>query len=164
MGRLCSVCAHAKRLEIERAIVAGHSIRALAKQYGLSPSAIGRHRDTHLRKALGKAVEEARLDLDVDTLVAWTGALHTKTLILLERAELEGDLGNARGFIREARENIVLVARLAGVLDAPTVNIDARRQVALFARLDETELRALARGEVVDGEAEEIVELVEAVA
>ena len=50
------------------------------------------------------------------------------------------------------------------MLDGPTVNIDARRQVAILGRLDEDELRALASGDVVDAEVveEDALELVEA--
>ncbi len=79
-------------------------------------------------------------------------------------ADALDDLSNARGLIAEARKNIELLGRISGVLDGPTVNIDARRQVAILGRLDEDELRALASGDVVDAEVveEDALELVEA--
>jgi hypothetical protein len=118
----------------------------MAARFGVSASAIRRHRDAHLRKALARAVEEERLDVDVDRLTQWAHGLQAKTLSLLERAEALDDLGNARGLVREARENLTLLGRLAGVLDGATVHVDARRQLAVLANLSEDELRALAAG------------------
>lgn len=161
----CSICPHSARKEIDRGLIAGESIRGMAAKHGVSASAIRRHRDSHLRRALKRTVEEARLDLDVDSLVAWAHALQMKTLSILERAEQLDDLTNARGLIQEARRNLELLGRLSGVLEGPNVTIDMRRQVAVLARLDEHELRALARGEIVEGEAtEEPLELAEVVA
>jgi hypothetical protein len=155
MARPCTVCGHPARTEIERALVAGHpSLRALADEHGLSDSSLARHRDTHLRRALARAVEEERVEVDADRLVGWSYALQQRTLALLLRAEREGDLANARGLIAEARKNLELLGRLAGVLDPHTVvNVDARRQLAVVARLSEEELRALAR-QAADGRAE----------
>jgi hypothetical protein len=156
MARPCTVCGHPARAEIERALVAGHpSLRALADEHGLSDSSLARHQDTHLRRALARAVEEERVEVDADRLASWSYALQQKTLTLLLRAEREGDLANARGLIAEARKNLELLGRLAGVLDPHTVNvsIDQRRQLAVIASLSEEELRALAR-EAADGRAE----------
>jgi transposase-like protein len=39
----CNVCHHPSRAEIARGLLNGVSYRALATQYGLSPSALSRH-------------------------------------------------------------------------------------------------------------------------
>lgn len=157
MANPCSICPHDARAEIDRGLVKGESIRSMAARHGVSASAIRRHRDAHLRTALARAVEEERLDVDVHRLTSWAHGLQTRTLVLLERAEELDDLGNARGLIREARENLGLLGRLAGVLDGPTVHVDARRQFAVLGDLSEGELRRLAAGDdVVDGVAVEV--------
>jgi hypothetical protein len=122
-------------------------LRALARggRHGLSESSIRRHRDAHLSRALGKAIEEKRLDITVERLTGWVGNLQLRMLRLLERAEGEGDLAAARGLIGEARRNLELLARVAGILDSAVV-IDQRQQLAVLSGLTEEELRALARG------------------
>ena len=95
-------------------------------------------------------------------MIDWTQTLHAKTLVILERAESLDDLGNARGLIAEPRKNLELLGRLAGVLDPTTVNVDARRQYAILARLGEPELRALATGAVIDADVVEEPPLIEA--
>lgn len=165
MARTCSVCLHASRTEIEREIIAGTSIRQLASKHDLHEAALRRHTRTHLRKALTKALEkQERFEVDADRLVEWTHALHTKTLLILERAEQLDDLKAAARLIGEARRNLELMGRIVGAIDAPRVSIDMRRQYAVLNGLDEHALRALASGDVIEGEAEEIAELEEAVA
>ena len=160
MPRICSICLHSARTEIDRAIVKGEPMRAIAARHGCQESSLRRHRDTHLRRALARAIEQERTDIDADRLITWTQTLHAKTLIVLERAEALDDLSNARGLIREARENLVLLGRLAGVLEGPRVSIDMRRHYAVLGKLDENTLRALASGDVVEAEAVEIEEAV----
>jgi hypothetical protein len=153
MSMPCSICPHPQRSAIDRGLIAGESIRGMARRYGVSASSIARHRDSHLTAALAKTVETARLEISADKLTDWTGSLHAKTMRLLARAEEMDDLANARGLIREARENLVLLGRLAGVIDGPTVHVDARRQVAVLGNLTEAELRRLAAGaDVIDAE------------
>jgi IS30 family transposase len=51
MDNRCTVCTHASRAEIDRALMAGYSLRSLAAQYGVSASALSRHLK-HLDRAL----------------------------------------------------------------------------------------------------------------
>jgi hypothetical protein len=78
-------------------------------------------------------------------LVGWAADLHARALLLLGKAEAARDWQAARGFLAEARRNVELLGRMTGLLDGPAVSIDMRRQVAVLAKLDEEELRALAR-------------------
>ncbi len=48
MGRLCTICAHADREEIEAALEAGQPLRGIAAEYGTSKTALHRHRHVHL--------------------------------------------------------------------------------------------------------------------
>jgi hypothetical protein len=58
MDKRCTICTHPALREIDRALMAGGSLRSLAAQYGLSVSALSRH-TKHLRRALDNAADEA---------------------------------------------------------------------------------------------------------
>jgi hypothetical protein len=152
MSMPCSICPHPQRSAIDRGLIAGESIRGMATRYGVSASSIARHRDSHLSASLGRTVEEKRLDVTVDSLVAWAGGLQGKTLRLLARAEELDDLANARGLIAEARRNLELLGQLGGIIDGrAVVQIDARRQMLALGNLSEDELRRLAASaDVID--------------
>jgi len=55
MARACTVCAHADRPAIDRALVAGGVLAAIAAKYRVSPDAVERHSAAHLPRALVKA-------------------------------------------------------------------------------------------------------------
>jgi len=57
MNKRCSVCNHASRADIDRALLHGMRLRPLAARYGLSPSALSRH-TRHLKRQL--ALQEHR--------------------------------------------------------------------------------------------------------
>ena len=151
MARPCSVCASPAREAVERDLLAGRPVIRIAAETGLAATSIRRHRDKHLGPKLADALAR-REEIDADKLLDWLTGLHDKTLLGIARTEAKADWGAMRGFIREARANIELLARLAGILDpAPSTFIDARRQTAVLAALSEDELRALARA-AVEGE------------
>jgi hypothetical protein len=59
MDKRCSVCTHPDLQEIDRALIAGESLRSLASRYGLSVSSLSRH-IKHLRRALANVADETR--------------------------------------------------------------------------------------------------------
>lgn len=59
MPRVCSVCAHAKRNEIDAALVKGEAYRNIAERFRVSLGALHRHGAEHLPAHLAKA-EQAR--------------------------------------------------------------------------------------------------------
>lgn len=56
MDQRCTICTHPSREEIDRQLIAGVPHRALAADFGLSPSALSRHLK-HLRQALANAAD-----------------------------------------------------------------------------------------------------------
>jgi hypothetical protein len=48
MPRMCSVCTHPARVTIDDGLVTGQSLRAISAEYGLSKSAVDRHKESHL--------------------------------------------------------------------------------------------------------------------
>ncbi|MEW6365192.1 MAG: hypothetical protein AB1714_11225 [Acidobacteriota bacterium] len=56
-GAQCTVCKHPQLTEINTALVEGGTIRNVAKQYGLSPTAVYRHKSEHIKGALARAAD-----------------------------------------------------------------------------------------------------------
>src|SRR5919108_3542686 len=48
MPRVCTICIHPARAAIDDGLEAGQSLRDISGQYGLSKSAVDRHRGSHL--------------------------------------------------------------------------------------------------------------------
>lgn len=123
MPRRCTICDHAERADIDRALVRGTAYRSIAKQYRLSESATFRHKAEHLPGKLMQA-KDAEEVADADTLLDEVRSLHERTLSLLSGAEEAGELATALRAIREARANLELLAKLAGELnDNPALNV-----------------------------------------
>jgi transposase-like protein len=57
MPRRCTVCDHSERHSIDEALVSGAAYRSVAKRFGLSESAVYRHKTEHLPAHLLKARE-----------------------------------------------------------------------------------------------------------
>jgi hypothetical protein len=55
MARHCTVCHHAKRTEIEKALIRNESLQNIANAFGISDAAAWRHKTNHLAKTLLKS-------------------------------------------------------------------------------------------------------------
>lgn len=123
MPRACSICSHAEREAIDRALTESTPNRRIAAQFGVTEQALRRHKAGHLPAALvnaTKAHEAAR----ADTLLDQVRHLQKKALGILAKAEAAGDLRAATAAIREARGSLELLAKLVGELDErPTVSV-----------------------------------------
>jgi len=118
------VCDHPERHGIDETLVTGAPYRSVAKQFGLSESAVYRHKTEHLPAHLLKAreVEEAAR---ADDLLDQVRHLQAHALDILERAEKAGDLRTALAAISQARGNLELLGKLAGELDErPVFNLN----------------------------------------
>ncbi len=114
MPRRCSICNHPKRTAIDNALVSGTSVRDIAGQYGVSKSAVYRHKK-HIPEALTKA-QAAEEAAQADDLLGEIRRLQGKASGILAKAEGAGDLPTALRAIREARECLKLLAQLEGEL------------------------------------------------
>jgi transposase-like protein len=124
MPRRCTVCDHPQRHGIDEALVGGASYRSVAKRFGLSESAVYRHKTEHLPAHLLKA-REVEETARADDLLDQVRNLQTHALDILERAEKAGDLRSALAAISQARGNLELLGKLAGELDErPVVNLN----------------------------------------
>jgi hypothetical protein len=124
MPRRCTVCDHHQRHSIDQAIVTGAPYRSVAKRFGLSESAVYRHKTEHLPAHMLKAREVEEV-ARADDLLEQVRNLQGHALDILERAEKTGDLRTALAAISQARGNLELLGKLAGELDErPVVNLN----------------------------------------
>lgn len=155
----CQVCTHDDRGAIEQAILNGKPHREVARQFGIGSrrgtpdfrpdhKIIGRHIDTHMaaayQQAMAKSIEDtgnalvARMD-HLDQVVDETLArLRAGTPVRDENGPMlddDGkpivryDEGRILAAVREARRNVDMRARLAGIMpeDDPAAVEAARR-------------------------------------
>jgi hypothetical protein len=117
------VCDHPERHGIDEALVTGAPYRSVAKRFGLSESAVYRHKGEHLPAHLLKAREVEEV-AQADDLLEQVRNLQAHALDILERAEKTGDLRTALAAISQARGNLELLGKLAGELDErPVTNV-----------------------------------------
>jgi hypothetical protein len=128
MPRRCTVCDHPERYSIDEALVSSGPYRSVAKRFGLSESAVYRHKTEHLPAHLLKAKEVEEV-ARADDLLEQVRHLQAHPLDILKRAEKTGDLRTALAAISQARGNLELLGKLAGELDErPQVNLNVSPQ------------------------------------
>jgi hypothetical protein len=124
LGRVCTVCSHAKRYEIEELLATRQaSYRNVAQRFGVSLDAVGRHvRSGHIGALIALAADAERA-AQADTLLDRIEALHRRTLAILEAAEDTDERRTALAAIREARANLELIGEVTKELGrAGTIN------------------------------------------
>jgi hypothetical protein len=121
--RSCTICEHPDREAIDRQLVGESSNLSVSSLFGVSESAVRRHKSNHLPAKLVMA-QQAEEVAQADDLLDQVRDLHARTLAILEAAEGSSQHRTALSAIREARSNLELLAKLLGELDErPTVNI-----------------------------------------
>src|SRR5215217_4659997 len=123
MPRSCTICEHPDRETIDRALVGDSSNLSVSSLFGVSESAVRRHKSNHLpaKLVMAQAAEEVA---QADDLLDQVRDLYVRTLAILEAAEESSQHRTALSAIREARSNLELLAKLLGELDdRPQVNI-----------------------------------------
>ncbi|CAN5309012.1 hypothetical protein BH24GEM2_BH24GEM2_17950 [soil metagenome] len=81
MPRACTVCTHAERETIDRALVGGATSRAIAAQHGLSNGAVHRHQTDHLPAAMVKGREAREEAAAVDLMTELNRCFHRINLL-----------------------------------------------------------------------------------
>jgi hypothetical protein len=123
MPRVCSICIHPQREQIDQALVSGSAKRDVSALFRVSEDAVTRYAAAHLPKALARAQEEHEA-ARADDLLSEARRLKEITMGLLGRAVQANDLRTALVAVREARGTLELIGKLLGELDsAPAVNV-----------------------------------------
>jgi|SRR5580693_7235597 hypothetical protein len=134
----CTICSHARRDEINTALLARVGVREVTRRYQLDKSTVSRHQRLHLLPRLTaaesaaparvQAIEDNEAHLNVMTAMR---DLHRRTLALLNKAEESGDIHVALRAVREARGNLEMLGRLDGSLDGPVAPTSGNVQVVI---------------------------------
>ncbi len=123
MPRPCTVCTHPDRAGIDQALVSGQSYRTIAKRSGTSPSAVLRHKESHLSTTLLKA-SGAREVARADDLLQKVRDLEAEARRIGRRAEKEGDLRCAIASVKQLMDIVDLLARLMGAFPRDGKRLD----------------------------------------
>ncbi len=123
MPRSCTICQHPQREAIESHLVGVSSNLSASALFGVTESALRRHKGNHLPAKLVLAEKAAEV-AEADDLLSQVQGLQARTLAILEAAEASREHRTALSAIREARSNLELLAKLLGELDdRPRVNV-----------------------------------------
>lgn len=115
MPRRCTVCDHSQREKIDRQLVCGESYRTISDHFGLSKTALIRHKESHIPDALVKA-QDAGEAAQADDLLAQVKALQSEAQSILGEARAAGDLKTALMGIGKAKECLELLSKIEGRL------------------------------------------------
>ena len=122
MSRKCSTCQHVKRAEIDRRVAAGEPGSQIAKDYGINPSSLHRHRANCLKLASSNAImkETARgtaavacLPSKDDLNRSYFGLLDQIDEIVAQ-AKAKGSLQIALSGLNSVRQTLDSLSRLSG--------------------------------------------------
>jgi len=113
MARVCTVCTHAERVAIDRALVQRRSFRDIARQFGVSKDAAVRHHDEHIPERLAEAKRAEDAAAADDLLVQVRGLRgHAMDILLASKQAETPDYRTALAAIREVRGCIELFVKI----------------------------------------------------
>ena len=116
MPRVCTVCTHAARRAIDKALAAGGNVREMSALYRVSEDALSRHKRDHLPRVVARAQETEDVTHALDV-VQQLKTINGAALTVLKEARdaRNGDL--ALKAIDRIQRQIELQAKLLGELD-----------------------------------------------
>lgn len=134
MPRVCSLCHHPQRAEIDRALLAGTPLRTIADHWSASKTALIRHKP-HIAQSIAVVERETGLSTIRDVQHRMT-ALQARVEKLVSKLEKASDHRTTLAGLRECREGLKAIAEVL-------VTSDLERR-----------LRALEGGEADEGSTE----------
>lgn len=128
MPRICSICQHKQRAEIDRALLGFDSIGKIAQRFGTSKPALDRHKRTHLAEKLLKAREVTEVTNGSD-LLKRLQELNRETGAILALAKRQKQFELALKAIARLERQIELEGRLIGEIKDKTPSVQNIRVV-----------------------------------
>lgn len=124
MGNKCKTCAHARRNEIDRDLVAGVPLRNIAAEFGISHVALGRHlKNGHITKEMQEQFHAEGL-IEREEITVQIKDLQRLLHAFLRKANEEGELRDVLMLSKEIRGLIELLGKLLGRFPRePEINI-----------------------------------------
>src|SRR5436190_12948787 len=107
MARTCTICVHHRRDSVDKALLRGEQLKAVARRYGVSDDALGRHRK-HMQLVIAKAAAQVeQKDFAYGSaLLAEIGRIRADA----ERLQLESERRqDVRGALRAIHERLAVV-------------------------------------------------------
>ena len=128
MSKPCSVCKHMESAAINAQLIEGATLGTLAEAYGLSVTALHRHKALHIPELLEKARTERAAEeaAGAESLLDRVMALDAKASSIYKLAVKSKHLATALAAVKELREITQLWVRLAGdvpLSSSPVVEI-----------------------------------------
>jgi hypothetical protein len=122
MPRICTICSHPQRTEIDAVLIANESFQRVANRFGITKSAVLRHNRAHVAQHLAKAPQFQQPQPDpqiasASVLVDELLKLTKKTGEILARAMREKDGELALKAIARLEKQLELKGRLLGELE-----------------------------------------------
>lgn len=132
---MCQICDHPQREAIDRAIVAGDSLRKIGTMFGTSKSEVDRHKTICMHRTLPALAapaavpayqtpaEVAIVQQTAKSVAQRASSLVDKMEALAQRFEDTGDTNGIMKAAKEIREGLRLMAQLSGELSPNQVNL-----------------------------------------
>ncbi len=118
MSRVCTICTHTHRAQIEAAIASGESYRDIALQFSVGHMSVARHADGHIEQAV-KESQQAREEAQALDVVKQLKAINAVTLAILNSARTNKKThGLALSAVDRVQKQLELQARLLGDVTA----------------------------------------------
>ena len=126
MGRVCTICTHERRFEIEELLATRQSTyRGIARTYGVSEDAVRRHVSSRHVSQLISLAADAERAARADTLLDRIEALQRRIEEFLSRVEHTDNYSATLGAFREMRSSLELIGEVTKELDrAGTINLE----------------------------------------
>ena len=148
MPRVCTVCGHPKRNEIDEALLRSDSLRNIAERFGTSATALHRHKAEHLPVHLVKAKKAAEV-LDADSLIEHLQVLRVETLDVLAAAKEAKDNKTLLAAVARAEAQLRLASEMLGALQNK-LHVQVRVIRSLADLIDEELQCVLAEADAAD--------------
>lgn len=124
MPRQCSICEHPRRDDVDDALLRNETLRKIAKRFETSITALHRHRQGHIPRALSKA-KEAQEAVRGDSLLDRLRQLNAETQDVLRAAKSASNHELRLKAIGRAEKQLELEGKLLGELnDGAQTNIN----------------------------------------
>jgi hypothetical protein len=126
LGRVCTICTHERRFEIEELLATRQSTyRGIARKYGVSEDAVSRHVSSRHVSQLISLAADAERAARADTLLDRIEGLQRRIEEFLSRVEHTDNYSATLGAFREMRSNLELIGEVTRELDrAGTINLE----------------------------------------
>jgi hypothetical protein len=132
MPRVCLICNHPKRIDIDRELVQGKSLQMIANTYNVDWQAVRRHKEGHLSRQLVQAYEKKSQEWAMDLLDHLRDLVFKAEAIFkrnYERDTVQSDIV-ALNALREQRGTFELLAKIIAYSQTKAIEQQAEERKA----------------------------------